>query len=237
MPGTESLEKAHLIELEQDFLNVKAGAKPIIVQFNPETLKLSFANQVATPSSSGTGDQTGPGTQQYVGSGTTKLSLQLWFDVSAPVPAGVEQVDDVRKMTQKVVYFITPQPDPADAKKMLPPGVRFHWGTFQFDGMMDSLEESIEFFSSEGKPLRASMSLNLSQQKILVVKFDKNKAGDKNSPGQTPLTQAASGDTFQGLAAGMGKGSNWQDIAAANNIENPRLLQPGQLINMSIKKI
>jgi UDP-3-O-[3-hydroxymyristoyl] glucosamine N-acyltransferase len=31
----------------------------------------------------------------------------------------------------------------------------------------------------------------------------------------------------------QGKGNKWQDIAAANNIENPRLLQPGQLIDMN----
>jgi hypothetical protein len=235
MPDTERLEKAHLIELEQDFQNVKAGATPVIVQFNPETLKLSFANQIATPSGAGAGDQKGPAARQFVGTGTTKLALQLWFDASAPVPEGVERVDDVRKLTQKVVYFITPQPDPSDKTKMLPPAVRFHWGSFQFDGMMDAVEESIEFFSSEGKPLRASMSLNLSQQKILVVNFDESQAGDKKSPGTTPLTQAPAGATLQGLAAGAGKGGSWQDIATANNIENPRLLRPGQFINMNIK--
>jgi hypothetical protein len=235
MPDTERLEKAQLVELEQDFQNVKAGATPVIVQFNPETLKLSFANQIATPSGAGAGDQKGPAARQYVGTGTTKLTLQLWFDVSAPVPAGVEQVDDVRKLTQKVVYFITPQPDPGDKTKMLPPAVRFHWGSFQFDGMMDSVEESIEFFSSEGKPLRANMTLNLSQQKILVATFENSQAGDKKSPGTTPLTQARAGATLQGLAASAGKGASWQDIATANNIENPRLLQPGQLINMNIK--
>ncbi|HEX8137116.1 MAG TPA: LysM peptidoglycan-binding domain-containing protein [Pyrinomonadaceae bacterium] len=235
MPESERLEKAYLVELEQDFLNVKAGATPVSVQFNPETLKLSFANQVATPSGAGAGDQKGPAARQYVGSGTTKLSLQLWFDANAPVPPGVEQVDDVRKLTQKVIYFITPQPDPGDKTKMLPPAVRFHWGTFQFDGMMDSVEESIEFFSNDGKSLRASMSLNLSQQKILVVKFDQNQAGAKKSPGTTPLTQAAAGSTLQGLAASLGKGASWQDIASANGIENPRLLQPGQLIDMNVQ--
>jgi nucleoid-associated protein YgaU len=37
----------------------------------------------------------------------------------------------------------------------------------------------------------------------------------------------------QGLAANSGKGDDWQSIAAANNIENPRRLQPGQLIDMT----
>ena len=33
------------------------------------------------------------------------------------------------------------------------------------------MEETIEFFSPEGKPLRASITLTLSQQKILEAKF------------------------------------------------------------------
>ena len=36
------------------------------------------------------------------------------------------------------------------------------------------------------------------------------------------------------MAASRGLGDNWQAIAAANGIENPRLLTPGQLINMNV---
>ena len=41
---------------------------------------------------------------------------------------------------------------------------------------MDSLEESLEFFSNDGRPLRASMSMTLSQGKIRAFKFEKAKA-------------------------------------------------------------
>ena len=228
--------KAELRQLDADFKNPINPENWTEVQFNPETLKVSFANQIATPS--GAGDQSGTPARQFVGAGTTKLSLQLWFDVSAPLPPppnGKAQVDDVRKLTQKVAFFITPE----EVKKgvFAPPAVRFLWGSFQFDGIMESLEESLEFFSSEGKPLRASMSLNLSQQKITKFPFrDTGKppgAGPTPPPGTTPLTQAPAGSTMQGLAASQGKGDNWQDIAEAHGIENPRLLQPGQLIDMN----
>jgi hypothetical protein len=35
------------------------------------------------------------------------------------------------------------------------------------------------------------------------------------------------------LAAAQGKSGSWQAIAEANNIENPRLLAPGQLSDMN----
>ena len=38
----------------------------------------------------------------------------------------------------------------------------------------------------------------------------------------------------QGLAAGAGVGVDWQIVAAANGIENPRLLTPGQLIDLNV---
>src|SRR5215510_14019652 len=214
MPDSQKLEKAELRELDAEFKNEINLDKKCQVQFNPETLKVSFANQVATPS--GTGDQKGTPARQFVGAGTTKLSLQLWFDVS--------------DLTAKVAYFITPKPD---KDKFLPPGVRFIWGSFQFDGIMESMEESLEFFSSDGRPLRASVTINLTQQKITEFHGAQTGPAATPTPGTRPLTPAPAGKSVQSVADSQGKGDLWQLIAAANNIENPRLLQPGQLLDMN----
>lgn len=225
MAESVNLAKAELRQLDADFANEINPENWAKVQFNPETLKVTFANQIATPS--GAGDQSGTPARQFVGAGTTKLALQLWFDVNAPLPEGQSQVDDVRKLTQKVAFFITPQ---EEGDKFVPPAVRFLWGSFQFDGIMDSLEESLEFFSAEGKPVRASMSLGLTQQKITKFIFRDTGAapGAGATPGTRPLTQAPAGSTLQGMA-----GPNWQGVAQANGIENPRMLQPGQLIDLN----
>ena len=229
MPDSTKLAKAELQEVDADKNPINTD-KTCKVQFNPESLKVSFANQVSTPA--GAGDNTGPPPRQFVGPGTTKLSLQLWFDVTAPMPAGETVEDDVRKLTSKVAYFMTPKPE--GDNKFVPPAVLFAWGSFQFYGIMESLEESLEFFSSDGRPLRASVSINLSQQKITAFDFGTAAGpGDAKSPGTRPLTEAPAGSNVQGLADKQGKGNKWQDIAAANNIENPRLLQPGQLIDMN----
>jgi hypothetical protein len=239
MPDPTRLEKAQLWELESDFTTEKPGGKRVTVQFNPESLKVNFANQIVQPSNAG--DQNGTPARQFVGAGTTKLSLQLWFDVNAPLPEGVAKVDDVRRLTQDVAYFITPQETRDNPPKYVPPAVRFLWGSFQFEGMLDSLEETLELFSSEGKPLRASMTLSLSQQKITRFAFRDTGTPPGGSglggvaPGTKPLLQAAAGASLQGLAAGAGLGDHWQDIASANGIENPRLLQPGQLIDLNVK--
>lgn len=223
-----TLAKAQLIELEQDFKSEKSGGQTVEVQFNPETLKVTFANQLVQPQG---GDQSaGNAGRQFVGAGTTKLVLQLWFDVTAMEK---DPVDDVRRLTQKVIYFMTPQKSDQDASKLAPPGVRFLWGSFKFDGMVDALEETLEFFSPEGKPLRAGISLTLSQQKILEASFE----GDGKVPqraGQKPLKAAKQGESVQSLAAKDGK-SDWQSVAAANGIEDPLRLQAGQLIDLQAR--
>jgi Contractile injection system tube protein len=229
MPDSQKLEKAELRELDAKFEKESNPSRNCKVQFNPESLKVSFANQVATPP--GAGDQKGTPARQFVGAGTTKLTLQLWFDVTAPMPAGEQEEKDVRKLTAKVAYFITPK---QEGETYLPPAVRFLWGSFQFDGIMESMEESLEFFSNDGRPLRASVSINLTQQKITEFTFRATAgAGAPTTPGTRPLAQAPAGSNLQGMADGLGQGGNWQAIAAANNIENPRMLAAGQLIDMS----
>jgi Contractile injection system tube protein len=234
------LAKAELRQLDSNFAKEIEKDTWCAVQFNPDSLKVSFANQLVQPS--GAGDQRGSPARQFVGAGTTKLSLTLWFDVGSPQPPNASKVADVRKLTQKVAYFITPKPVPGKKDKFTPPAVRFLWGSFQFDGMMDALEETLEYFSPQGTPLRASCGISLSQQKIQFAFRDTGSGGTDSgaggpggaaTPGTQPLAQAPAGSTVQGLADGAGKG-DWQSIAAANGIENPRMLAPGQLLDLNI---
>ena len=228
--NTQNLAKALLQE-------ISTGKKPkpinpdkdCTVQFNPESLKVSFSNQISKPE--GAPAKKGKPPTQFVGQGTTKLSLQLWFDVTALLPEQ-KQETDVRNLTKKVSYFITPKPGES-AEKMIPPIVRFSWGSFQFDGIMESMEESLEFFSSDGRPLRASVTVGLTQQEITEVQPLSVTPPGVKPPATRPLTQAPAGSSVQSIADSQGKGGNWQDIAAANNIENPRMLQPGQLLDMN----
>jgi len=234
--------RAELWELQPNGSPLPASRVP--VQFNPETLKVSFANQVVPPSG-GAGDQTSTSATQFVGKGTTKLSVQLWFDVTAVLPVDQQSETDVRKLTRKVAFFITPRPAENDPTKNVPPAVRFLWGTFQFDGIMESLEESLELFSAEGKPLRASLTLSLSQQNIQFAFSNRPTGGagsgagtggpGASSPGTRPLAAASAGQSVQSMAAAAGRLGDWQAIAAANGIENPRQLQLGQLVDINVR--
>ena len=241
------LAKAELRQLDANFNNEINSDKTTKVQFNPDSLKVSFANQIAQPS--GSGDQNGPQARQFVGAGTTKLSVTLYFDVTAELPVELPQTNDVRKLTEKVAYFITPTTEGSGrSTKYIPPSVRFVWGSFVFDGIMESMEESLEIFSAEGRPLRASVAIALTQQKITEFKFAQGAPDPPGvtrrggpAPGTAPMTEAPAGSNVQNMAANqsggtggaLGANGGWQAIATANGIENPRLLDPGQLIDLN----
>jgi hypothetical protein len=201
--------------------------KKFPVQFNPQTLKVNFSNQKAG------GDQPKGSSTQFVGKGVTKLTLELWFDIALAIEQGrVAKGKDVRALTGEVAYFMAPQPVTVQGKEGLsPPGIRFHWGSFLFEGVMDSMDETLDLFSADGVPLRASVSISVSKQEI---QYDKKKAATLGgaNPGTDPLTAAKANRPLQDLATSAGR-TDWQNVALANGIENPRLLAPGALINLS----
>ncbi|GEM46013.1 CIS tube protein [Deinococcus cellulosilyticus] len=247
MPELQQLARAYMIELD-----AQSHEKPdtrIEVQFNPETLKVTFANQVANQDQGG--KQNSP---QFVGKGSTKLALTLYFDVTGELSTSLDSTAqgkgepnsgtrDVRRLTRKVAHFITPQEikEGKDRGKFAPPKVRFHWGSFQFDGIMESLEENLDFFSHDGFPLRASLTVGLTQQEI-QFQIASNPAGAGQAKpggkpaGTTPQTPARKGGNLPQMADQQGMGDDWQSVARGNNIENPRQLKPGQLIDFSLRK-
>src|SRR5262249_35009386 len=150
------------------------------------------------------------------------------------LPPALAGVTDVRKLTQKIAYFMQAKPADNDPNTVVPPAVRFVWGTFQFDGLMESMEETLEFFSPDGVPLRANVTISLMKQSIQFA-FAKGSSspGGPPPPGTVPMSTAPAGSSVANMVAGAGGSADWHAVAQANGIENPRVLQPGQLINLN----
>jgi hypothetical protein len=228
MPEQQTIVKAELQEvtLRNDGQEGTPGSKRVTVQFNPQTLKVNYSSQNAGAEKNAA--------VQHLGNGTTKLSLELVFDATVPGPDGTA-VDDVRTLTKEIGFFITAS-DKKTKGVFIPPGVRFTWGSFLFEGVVDSMDETLEFFSAEGKPLRATVSLALSRQEI-VFRPGKGAAqgAEKNPAGTVPQAIARAGESLQQMAGRAGKGADWKAIASANGIENPRQISPGTLIDLQAK--
>jgi hypothetical protein len=165
-----TLEKAVLEELDKAGEVVTDSAVP--VQFNPTSLKLQMSN-----STDGAGTR-GRQVQQYNGSASTSLSVQLEFD-TADEGTTAEPVD-VRSLTSAVTRFILPG---GTGSKQAPPRVQFRWGTIIVGGVMTSMSEELTLFSGLGVPLRSAVSIDIRQQDR---KFEALESG----PGANPDTGA-----------------------------------------------
>jgi hypothetical protein len=231
--------KAKLVEIQWDADQRQAtpisGGKTVDIQFNPESLKVTYANQNRG------GNQPGGSGRQFVGSSTSKLSLELLVDTTE-VRETSDNQNDVRKKTESVAYFIKPKAPQGNSRSSnrLPPGVSFEWGTFIFRGVVDSMDETLDYFSEQGVPMRATISLSIARQEIEFLFGSPGQASGKGPaaagtppPGAAPLKPAQEGDNVQKMAGREGRSNDWKPIAAANGIDNPLRLQAGALLNMS----
>jgi len=225
----------------------------LTVQFNPESLAISHSLNLAPrhgASAQGGGGQGGQSggtgqvpTTQYAASRSSTLSATLWLDVTAP--GAPEGIDDVRLLTKKLVDLMQPQATTENGGRPAPPQVGFHWGSLHFNGDITSLNETLEFFSDAGVPLRAQVALSMVANQPPTIEPVAGSGPGQGSPGSSPLLSASAGfgagagigasASLPGLTASAGIGANWQGVAAANGIENPRLLEPGQLIDVNAK--
>ncbi len=215
-----SLAKATLVEVTlapQKPPQPVPGGKNVTVDFNPQTLKLTFSNENKS------GNQTGSASQ-FVGAGTSKLAVELLFDTS-------QTGSDVRATTNDIAYFIRPDPNnvkQGNQPKRVPPGCQFQWGTFSFRGVVDSLTETLDYFSEDGVPLRSTLALGMSGIDTMVP-----KPAGAGAPATSPQTQAPANTPLQKMAGADGGSANWKGIAAANNIDDPLRIPPGTPLNMS----
>lgn len=227
VPEPSQVRKAELrkIKLADGDRPAEEIGDPISVDFNPDTLKVTYSNTVEGK------DQRGGSAQQFVTKSNTKMAVELWFDVTRD--AGK---NDVRDRTKKVNQFLVPvQVQQGKDKKFVPPGVRFIWGSFLFDGVMESMDETLEFFSADGRPLRARVSVSISSQDIQFNIRPIPGAGD-GTPGTSPRQQVRQGESVQQVASRTGKPDDWPKVAEANGIENPRLPRVGTFLKTSVSR-
>ncbi len=176
---------------------------PIEVQFNPVSLEHTIANQLQ-----GEGGQAA----QHVASSSAKLSLELVFDTT-------DTGADVRTKTNPVANLMKPGGGQGgdDAARLAPPRVTFDWGAFRFLGLVESFKETIDYFSADGVPLRATVALTLSaDDHVFEALGDPNRtasvADGLEVPGGDPSSLAAAGGAPEAARA----------IASANGLESLR---------------
>jgi contractile injection system tube protein len=178
----------------------------IDVHFNPATLQLQVSNELK--------DTRNNERKQYIAKATAKLTMELMFDTT-------DTGDDVMQTTKKLQLFVAPPLGQQNHEQIPPPVVLFEWGRIKFMGIAESYKETIDFFSANGVPLRASVNLTLSRQDQV---FDDAPGAAPQDAG--PMDDDLALDTPASSAADVANAGESPEaaraVAAANGQESLR---------------
>ncbi|RZT17525.1 hypothetical protein EV649_5072 [Kribbella sp. VKM Ac-2569] len=206
---TTDLTPAKLIRLKQVAGRGKNG-KPsyepedkgsVDVQFNPTTLKISRTNNIDKGgATTRTQKRQTPSVQPAI------LSFDLEFDTAEGDRQG--RPLDVRDLTHVVRQFAEPTKEKPNTP---PPAVRFAWGSFMFQGIVTQLTEDLDYFSPTGMPLRAKVSVSITEQnpewEAAAIGPGARDARAASHPGATPRPSGGGSATTPAPVAGNGPGS------------------------------
>jgi hypothetical protein len=187
------------------FKPVSGNGAEMTVHFNPVSLQISIQNTL---------EEQGQDKKQYVTKSVAKLKMDLIFDTT-------HNGEDVRIYTEKVARFM--EPEERDNKK-IPSVVLFEWGTYKFQGLIESYQETIDFFAPTGVPLRATVNLTLARQEKVFEPDEAHSSFDRRQalqPDEIELPPARD-DNATGLGARGGNPRAGRAIAARNNFESMR---------------
>lgn len=192
-----------------------AAAPPFVAKFNP--------NEYAVPYTS---RWEGKKTEipQYQGAGADNFTVTLFFD-------GYEAKQDVRlgiDGIQRLLLLTTPSVPQGSRNR--PPVCLFVWGTFKFQGVIESIKVKYTLFLGDGTPVRAKADLTM--RSVLEVKERLILTGVKDS---RKFRTVKAGDRLDRIAQEeLGNPHLWHLIAQMNSIEDPLLFPADADINRTL---
>lgn len=189
---------------------VIGGGDEVEVLFNPNEYRLSGSNQFAEVAIPGLPSPP----LQFVKGNSRTLTMQLFFDT-------FETGSDVREHTRKVTGLLD-----IDPELHAPPVVLFTWGDLNFMGVLERAEQRFTLFYASGIPARATVDVTFKE-----FTEGTEQAGKNRSATFDKRRTVRRGDTLSGIAGReYGDPGNWRPIAAANGIDDPLALYPGQVL-------
>jgi nucleoid-associated protein YgaU len=182
------------------------------VLFNPAQYTIAKANTIAEAAVPGLGSTI----LQYVHGNVRTLSMELFFDT-------YEERTNVTSETQNIYSLLD-----VEATTHAPPICGIRWGSFHFTGVLDNVSGQFTLFLSNGTPVRATLNVVFKEYLDVaqLVRLNPTQSADHRK-----RRIVKSGDRIDTIAAEeFGDPAKWRIIAAANKMQDPAQLQPGQAL-------
>ncbi|WP_461189951.1 CIS tube protein [Arthrobacter sp. Z4-13] len=197
-------------------LDGRGKNSPIKVLFNPTEYSVEYsANfQEAAP----------PGLSnpivQFVNGNASVLTMDLLFDTFTD--GGQANVLDLTKPLTDLISI--------DGTLHAPPRVEFRWGVFEFVAVIEKISQKLTMFKPDGTPVRSTLNVSFKQYRTISEQLSDPR---RNSADKTKRRVLESHDSVWLMAAReYGECRYWRLIARHNDIDNPRRIQPGTVLEL-----
>lgn len=181
--------------------------------FNPTTLRLTYNNQFGDGRPFSHARET-----------VAKLDVELIFDNSG---IGYSVLDELATLTEMTRSDAEPPASPSSNSPPPPSGrvpvVEFHWAGKLFEGVIESMTQTIEYWTREGIPLRATVQLSIKE--TARAEYDRfmhttDPAAPPPFVPSVPADAAGKGPTDTATKGGNPRAGS--AIAALNGLESMR---------------
>lgn len=201
----------------------------ITALFNPEKYTVSRGVQYAEIAIPGLDAPV----VQFIRGQSEKITLELFFDTTDQ--GTIDPVTDVRSLTSQVYGLMSCLSD-----THAPPRLILTWGDggqlFNYGGVItpwcviESVSQEFTLFSPAGVPLRAKLNVSLRDAWTIDQQLQQTP---RESSDRTKYVTVKQGQTLSEIAwEQYNDPTQWRPIADANNLDNPRLLTPGMVLEI-----
>ncbi len=210
-------------QLKKASITVLDGAdagKVIPVLFNPAEYSFDRSNSYKAVALPGLGSPL----MQFVNGDADQLSMELFLDdytdPQGPTSRAQPEQAPVASRLEAISRLLN-----IDSDLHAPPPVRFAWGPMEFNAIIEKLSRKVTMFRPDGSPARATLNVAFKEYRTLREQLERPR---RESADKTKRRVVVGRDSLWALAAReYGDAREWRRIADANDLDDPRAIQPG----------
>jgi nucleoid-associated protein YgaU len=210
-------------QLKKATITVLDGArqgKVISVLFNPNAYSVERSNAYKSTAVPGLSSPL----IQFVNGEADQLTMELFLDdytdPKGPTSRDLAAQRSVAQRLSELNELLN-----IDRDLHAPAHVRFNWGPMEFVAVFEKLGHRVTMFHPDGTPARATLNVTLREYRTLKEQLERPR---RESSDKSKRRVILGRDSLWALAAReYGDPAAWTLICAANDLDDPRDIAPG----------
>lgn len=219
------MSKPQLKKATITVLDGAAKGKVITVLFNPTQYSFDRANSYKAIPVPGLGAPL----LQFVNGESDQLGMELFLDdytdSQGPTSLLLKESEPVVKRLNDLTKLLE-----IDRDLHAPPPVRFNWGPMEFEAIIEKLARKVTVFHPDGTPARATLTVSFKEYRTLRQQLEDPR---RESADKTKRRVVVGREQLWAIAAReYDDATQWVRIARANDLDDPRDIQPGDWLQL-----